>query len=228
MAMKTSLRPLAAVVILAASLLVASCSATGTTSPTPSTATGQAATGWVQLAQAGGEKQMQWKQPPKMMLDKSKDYRAVMETEHGEMVLDLFARDVPNTVNNFVFLATQGYFDNTTFHRVLANFVVQGGDPTGTGMGGPGYTFANEITSHKHDAGAISMANAGPNTNGSQFFICLTAQHGLDGQYNVFGQLVDGWDVLKAIRLRDPDAVPPPTYPGDKLISVRIEVKDAS
>jgi peptidyl-prolyl cis-trans isomerase B (cyclophilin B) len=168
---------------------------------------------------------MQWKQAPKMALDKSKEYRAIMVTEKGTMVLELFANDVPNTVNNFVFLATHGFYDNTTFHRVLANFVVQGGDPTGTGRGGPGYTFANEITSHKHDAGAISMANAGPNTNGSQFFICLTAQHGLDGSYNVFGQLVEGMDVLKSIRLRDPEQNP--QTPGDKLISVRIEVKDA-
>lgn len=223
MGTKTALRLLVAAVILAASLLAASCSGTGTPSTTSSI--GKTGTEWVQLAQAGGEKQMQWKQP-KQVIDKSKQYRAVMETERGKMVLELFAKDVPNTVNNFVFLATQGYFDNTTFHRVLANFVVQGGDPTGTGSGGPGYTFANEITSHKHEAGAISMANAGPNTNGSQFFICLTAQPRLDGSYNVFGQLVDGWDVLRSIKLRDPDKNP--QYPGDKLISVRIEVKDAS
>ena len=138
MGMKTSPKLLAVIVILAIGLLVASCSGTGTTSPAPSTATGQPVSGWVQLAQAGGEKQMQWKQPPKMMLDKSKQYRAVMETEHGQMVLELFAKDVPNTVNSFVFLATQGFYDNTTFHRVLANFVVQGGDPTGTGIGRPG------------------------------------------------------------------------------------------
>jgi peptidyl-prolyl cis-trans isomerase B (cyclophilin B) len=222
---KTALRSLVAATILAAGLVAASCSGTGTTSTAPAT-TGQADAGWVQLAQTGGEKQMQWKQPPKMMIDKSKEYRAIMETEHGEMVLDLYAKDVPNTVNNFVFLATQGFYDNTTFHRVLANFVVQGGDPTGTGSGGPGYIFANEITSHKHEAGAISMANAGPNTNGSQFFICLTALPSLDGSYNVFGQLVEGWDVLRGIKLRDPDTHP--NYPGDKLISVRIEVKNAS
>ena len=159
------------------------------------------------------------------MIDKSKEYRAIMETEKGTMVLELFAKDAPNTVNNFVFLATNGFYDNTTFHRVIANFMVQGGDPTGTGRGGPGYAFDNEITSHGHDAGALSMANAGPNTNGSQFFICLTDQHRLDGSYSVFGQLVEGMDVLKSIRLRDPSSVPPPDYPGDKLISVRIEEK---
>ncbi len=226
MRVKTLLRPLAAVAIVAVGLLVASCSGTGTTSPAPSTAMGQTVAGWVQLPQAGGEKQMQWKQPPKMMLDKSKEYRAIMETDQGKLVLDLFAKDVPNTVNNFVFLATQGYYDNTTFHRVIPGFMAQGGDPTGTGSGSPGYTFANEITSHGHDAGALSMANAGANTNGSQFFICYTDQHRLDGSYNVFGQLVQGMDVLQKLKPRDPDQKP--AFQGSKLISVRIEVRDAS
>ncbi len=168
---------------------------------------------------------LQWKEPPKMMIDTNKQYRAIMETEHGKMVLELFAKDVPKTVNNFVFLATRGYYDNTTFHRVLANFMAQGGDPTGTGSGSPGYTFANEITSHKHVVGALSMAHSSlPNSNGSQFFICFTAQPRLDGQYSVFGQLVEGMDVLKSISLRDPDANP--QYQGDKLLSVRIEVKE--
>jgi len=167
---------------------------------------------------------MQWSTPPAMMIDTGKQYRAVMETAHGKMVLELFAGDVPNTVNNFVFLATQGYYDNTTFHRVLADFMVQGGDPTGTGSGGPGYTFANEITSHKHVAGTLSMARTMlPDTNGSQFFICFKAQPTLDGQYSVFGQLVEGMDVLTKIRLRDPQTNP--AYEGDKLLSVTIEVK---
>jgi peptidyl-prolyl cis-trans isomerase B (cyclophilin B) len=174
--------------------------------------------------QTEGGQVLQWKEPPKMMIDTDKQYRAIMETEHGTMVLELFAKDVPITVNNFVFLATHGYYDNTTFHRVLANFMAQGGDPTGTGSGGPGYYIPLEVTSHKHVVGAISMARAtDPNTNGSQFFICFTDQPGLDGQYSVFGQLVEGMDVLKSIRLRDPSTNP--SYPGDKLISVRIEVK---
>jgi cyclophilin family peptidyl-prolyl cis-trans isomerase len=180
---------------------------------------------WIQLTtQEKGDQVLQWNEPPKMMIDTHKQYRAIMETEHGKMVLELFASDVPHTVNNFVFLATQGYYDNTTFHRVIADFMAQGGDPSGTGSGGPGYTFANEITSHKHVAGTLSMARtARPDTNGSQFFICLKAQPGLDGQYSVFGQLVEGMDVLQKIRLRDPSKNP--SYSGDKLLSVRIEVK---
>ena len=183
---------------------------------------------WTQLPmQTKGDSVLQWNESPKMMIDTDKEYRAIMETEHGEMVLELFAKDVPKTVNNFVFLATNGYYDNTTFHRVLAGFMAQGGDPTGTGSGGPGYVFANEITSHKHVAGALSMARTSlPDTNGSQFFICFQAQPTLDGLYSVFGQLVEGTDVLKQIRLRDPRTNP--QYEGDKLLSVRIEVKERS
>jgi cyclophilin family peptidyl-prolyl cis-trans isomerase len=225
MGLKTAARLLAAAAVLSAGLLAASCSEQTTTSPAPAI-TGEAPSGWVQLTTETGEgRPMQWSEPPKMMLDGSKEYRAIMETEKGTMVLELFAKDVPNTVNSFVFLATHGYYDGTTFHRVLPEFMAQGGDPTGTGGGGPGYTFANEITSHTHEAGALSMAHSIiPDSNGSQFFICLTAQHRLDGQYSVFGQLVEGWDVLRSIRLRDPDQNP--QYQGDKLISVRIEVKD--
>jgi cyclophilin family peptidyl-prolyl cis-trans isomerase len=180
---------------------------------------------WVQLpTEIKGDKVLQWKEPPKMMIDTNKQYRAIMETEHGKMVLELFAKDVPKTVNNFVFLATQGYYDNTTFHRVLADFMAQGGDPTGSGSGGPGYGFANEITSHKHVVGSLSMANTGlPNSNGSQFFITFVATPWLDGKHSVFGQLIEGTDVLKQIRLRDPSKNP--SYPGDKLLSVKIEVK---
>ncbi len=180
---------------------------------------------WTPLpAQTKGDGMLQWSEPPAMMIDTNKEYRAIMETEYGKMVLELYAKDVPITVNNFVFLATQGYYDNTTFHRVIADFMVQGGDPTGTGSGGPGYTFANEITSYKHIAGALSMANTGqPNSNGSQFFITLVATPWLDGQHTVFGCLVEGADVLKKIRLRDPSTNP--TYEGDKLLSVKIEVR---
>ena len=164
---------------------------------------------------------MQWNTPPQMSIDPDKKYTAVIEMEKGDLVLELFARDVPVTVNNFVFLARQGYYDNSTFHRVLRDFMAQGGDPTGTGAGSPGYTFPNEITSHKHVVGAISMANAGrPNTNGSQFFICYQAQPSLDGDYSVFGQLVEGMDVLLSLRLRDPDKFP--DYEGDKVITIRI------
>lgn len=133
---------------------------------------------------------------PPMVIDQNKQYTALIETNKGNLTLELFAKDVPKTVNSFVFLARDGYFDGVTFHRVIPGFMAQGGDPTGTGRGNPGYQFDNEITSHTHVAGALSMANAGPNTNGSQFFICYTDQHQLDGDYSVFGQLTEGMDVL--------------------------------
>ncbi len=137
--------------------------------------------------------------PPPMKIDTSKQYTATIETEKGNLVLELFASDVPLTVNNFVFLSREGFYDNTTFHRVLPDFMVQGGDPTGTGTGGPGYKFADEFTERTHVAGALSMANAGPNTNGSQFFITYAPQHHLDGRHSVFGQLIEGMDVLERI-----------------------------
>ena len=163
---------------------------------------------------------MQWDSPPEMIIDTSKKYTAVMETVKGTMVIELFAADVPKTVNNFVFLAKQGYYDGTTFHRVIPGFMAQGGDPTGTGRGGPGYKFEDEFTSHGHEAGTLSMANAGPNTNGSQFFICYAPQHGLDGRHSVFGQLTEGMDVLENITPRDPTNNP--QFEGDKIIRVTI------
>ena len=141
--------------------------------------------------------------PPPMLIDTSKQYIAIIETEKGNLVLELFASDVPITVNNFVFLAGEGFYDGTTFHRVIAGFVAQGGDPTGTGIGNPGYFFADEFTEHTHIAGALSMANSGPNTNGCQFFITYTPQHHLDGKHSVFGQLIEGMDVLQEIRQGD-------------------------
>ena len=142
---------------------------------------------------------MNYSEPPEMIIDTKKQYTATIETGKGNLVLELFAADVPVTVNNFVFLAREGFYDNTTFHRVIADFMAQGGDPTGTGRGGPGYSFADEFTKHAHCSGALSMANAGPNTNGSQFFITYTPQPHLDNHHSVFGQLIEGMDVLKAI-----------------------------
>ncbi len=166
-------------------------------------------------------KPMQWNTPPQMSIDPDKQYTAIIETEKGDLVLELFAKDVPVTVNNFVFLARQGYYDNSTFHRVIRDFMAQGGDPTGTGSGGPGYTFPNEITSHKHVVGAISMAHSSaPNSNGSQWFICYQPQPTLDGGYSVFGQLVEGMDVLLSITPRDPTQAP--DYEGDRVITIRI------
>ena len=137
------------------------------------------------------------------MIDIGKQYTATIETEKGNLVLELFARDVPITVNSFVFLSREGFYDGTTFHRVIEDFMAQAGDPTGTGYGGPGYSFVDEFTEHKHYPGALSMANAGPNTNGSQFFITYTPQPSLDGKHSVFGQLIEGMDVLKTIEQDD-------------------------
>lgn len=141
--------------------------------------------------------------PPPMMLDTNKQYTATIETEKGNLVLELFASDVPMTVNNFVFLAREGFYDGLAFHRVISDFMVQGGCPVGDGRGGPGYQSDDEITEHTHVAGALSMANSGPNTNGSQFFITYTPQHHLDGHHSVFGQLVEGTDVLESIEQGD-------------------------
>ena len=164
---------------------------------------------------------MQWDSPPPMVIDADKEYTAYIETEKGALVLELFAKDVPRTVNNFVFLAREGYYDGSTFHRVLLGFMAQGGDPTGTGSGGPGYRFEDEFTEHGHDAGALSMANAGPNTNGSQFFITYVPVHQLDGKHTVFGKLIEGMDVLESITPRDPSQNP--QFEGDKIIRVTIK-----
>ncbi|MEE8419260.1 MAG: peptidylprolyl isomerase [Dehalococcoidales bacterium] len=144
-----------------------------------------------------------YSEPPLMVIDTDKQFTATIETEKGNIVLELFAGDVPITVNNFVFLAREGFYDGTTFHRIIAGFMAQGGDPTGTGMGGPGYSFADEFTSHTHVTGALSMANAGPDTNGSQFFITYAPQHHLDNHHSVFGQLTDGMAVLEALENGD-------------------------
>jgi cyclophilin family peptidyl-prolyl cis-trans isomerase len=150
--------------------------------------------------------QRSWNAPPHLTLDLSKSYQARMKTDVGEMVFELHADRAPKTVNNFVFLAREGFYDGVVFHRVIANFMVQGGDPTGTGSGGPGYNFGDEFhPTLRHDGpGILSMANAGPNTNGSQFFITHVATPWLDDKHTVFGRLKDGLDVLMAIPPRDP------------------------
>ena len=160
---------------------------------------------------------------PPLLADTSKKYTAYMETEKGTLVIELFAEDVPLTVSNFVHLASQGFYDGTTFHRVLPDFMAQGGDPTGTGSGGPGYKFADEFSEHHHVAGSLSMANSGPNTNGSQFFITYEATPWLDGKHSVFGQLIEGMDVLKSLTPRDPGKNP--QQEGAKILSVKITVE---
>lgn len=148
----------------------------------------------------------QWSTPPAMVIDSSKSYSAVLSTDKGDITLQLHADKVPNTVNNFVFLARDGFYDGTYFHRVISDFMVQGGDPTGTGTGGPGYRFTDEIDiSLRHSKpGILSMANSGPNTNGSQFFITHIATPWLDDKHSVFGEVSDGMDVFLSIPARDP------------------------
>lgn len=164
----------------------------------------------------------QWNTPPAMQIDPKKNYKARMETDKGTMVIELFADKAPKTVNNFVFLSREGFYDGIIFHRVIADFMVQGGDPTGKGIGGPGYKFADEFAPGlKHDKpGVLSMANAGPNTNGSQFFITHVPTPWLDGKHSVFGQVTEGMDVLMSIPPRDPAR---PEYPGVKILRVTIE-----
>lgn len=164
----------------------------------------------------------QWSTPPAMQIDPKKQYKAHMETDKGTMVIELFADKTPMTVNNFVFLCREGFYDGVIFHRVIDNFMVQGGDPTGTGRGGPGYKFGDEFhTSLKHTKqGILSMANAGPGTNGSQFFITHGPTPHLDNKHSVFGQVAEGLDVLMSIPARDPGNA---NAPAVKIIRVTIE-----
>ena len=148
----------------------------------------------------------QYSSPPEMSIDPSKKYSATLETSRGSITCDLYPDAAPNTVSNFVFLAKEGFYDGTVFHRVIPDFMVQGGDPTGTGRGGPGYKFKDELTPgkfKKHQKGSLSMANAGPNTNGSQFFITHVATDWLDGKHTVFGQVTSGQEVVDSIKQGD-------------------------
>jgi cyclophilin family peptidyl-prolyl cis-trans isomerase len=164
----------------------------------------------------------QWSKPPAMEIDPKKQYTATLDTEKGKIVIQLFADKVPETVNNFVFLARQGFYDGTIFHRVIKDFMAQGGDPTGTGRGGPGYKFKDEFhpTLHHDKPGILSMANAGPGTNGSQFFITHVPTPWLDNKHSVFGYVTQGMDVLLSIQPRDPQRLDSPAV---HLISVTIQ-----
>lgn len=147
----------------------------------------------------------QWSSPPEMQIDADGSYTVSMETNKGTIELELYAAAAPKTVNNFVFLAREGFYDGVIFHRVIADFMIQGGDPTGTGTGGPGYRFEDEFEGnpHQHERGSLSMANAGPGTNGSQFFICHGPQPHLNGRHTVFGKVTEGLDVVDAIAAGD-------------------------
>jgi peptidyl-prolyl cis-trans isomerase B (cyclophilin B) len=154
----------------------------------------------------------QWDAPPEMQIDVSKNYSVTLTTNRGAIELELYPQHAPETVNNFVFLAKQGFYDGVSFHRVIANFMIQGGDPTGSGSGGPGYRFADECDGNplKHEAHVISMANAGPNTNGSQFFITHLPTPHLDGRHTVFGKVTSGQEVVDAVEQ------------GDTMVSVEV------
>lgn len=164
----------------------------------------------------------QWAKPPDMVIDAKKKYTATIHTDLGDIVIQLHADLVPRTVNNFVFLAREGFYDGTIFHRVIADFMAQGGDPTGTGRGGPGYQFKDEFSpTLKHDKpGILSMANAGPNTNGSQFFITHVPTPWLDNKHAVFGHVTGGMKVLMAIPPRDPGR---PQSAGVTIKSIEIQ-----
>ncbi len=156
-----------------------------------------------------------------MTTDPQEQYTATLRTEKGDIVIALRADKTPITVDNFVKLARDGYYNNSTFHRVLPGFMAQGGDPTGTGAGGPGYTIPDEFTDLAHERGVISMANTGqPNSGGAQFFITFVPTPHLDGRHTVFGAVIDGMDVVDSLTPRDPTQSP--DFPGDTLIEVLI------
>jgi cyclophilin family peptidyl-prolyl cis-trans isomerase len=159
--------------------------------------------------------------PPTGALDTTKSYTARFRTDRGEFLVELYADRAPRTVENFVNLARAGFYDGTTFHRVINGFMAQGGDPTGTGTGGPGYQFGDEFHPElRHDApGVLSMANAGPGTNGSQFFITFGPTPHLDDRHSVFGKVVEGMDVVRSIRERDPQR---DREPGDRIETIEI------
>jgi len=154
----------------------------------------------------------QWNTKPDMKIDVKKSYTAMMNTNRGMIEIKLYPEHAPITVNNFVFLAKEGFYDGVSFHRVIEDFVIQGGDPTGTGSGGPGYKFEDEFKNNplRHDRCAMSMANAGPGTNGSQFFITHSPQPHLNGKHTVFGKVMNGFEVVDSIEQ------------GDKMIEVTI------
>ncbi|MFZ5909822.1 MAG: peptidylprolyl isomerase [Chloroflexota bacterium] len=183
-----------------------------------------AAIAWIVWPKSGAKagEPKQYDAPPPMTIDVNKDYYATVKMEKGgEFVIQLYPDKAPITVNSFVFLAREGYFDGSTFHRVLEGFMAQGGDPTGTGTGGPGYQFVNEDSDLTFDkAGVVAMANAGRDTNGSQFFITFGPAPQLNGGYTIFGQVIEGMEVVNGITRRDPTQNP--SYTGDVMESVTI------
>jgi len=171
---------------------------------------------------SGGSK-LQWKNPPAMTIDQNKQYTATIKTNYGDIVVQLLPKEAPVTVNNFVFLSRQGFYNNVKFHRVVAGFMIQTGDPTGTGAGGPGYQFADELpVKRQYAPGIVAMANAGANTNGSQFFICTgSTSKNLNSypNYTIFGQVTAGMDVAQKI-----ENVPVGRSPSGEVSSPTVDV----
>lgn len=160
-----------------------------------------------------------WDEPPEMTIDPEGQYTAIIKTDHGDMKVRLMPDVAPASVNNFVFLAREGFYDGCTFHRVIPGFVAQGGDPTGTGSGGPGYQFSDELNETPFEQGILGMANAGPNTNGSQFYLMLDEASHLTGRYTAFGKIEEGLDVLLALKERDPATA---SEPGEVINTIEI------
>lgn len=204
------------VMVLMAALVIVSC--TDLKSGSESATQGEG-----ELPASSGQEIQQWASPPALTIDPVSIYLATFKTERGDIKVQLFAAQAPNTVNNFVFLAQEGFYDNTTFHRVIPGFMAQGGDPTGTGTGGPGYRFEDEFDPGLRfdEGGYLAMANAGPDTNGSQFFLTFVATPHLNDQHTIFGKVVEGMDVLLSLSPRDPTQNPEKL--GDRLLSVQIE-----
>lgn len=208
---------LAVLILILIVLFISSC-----TAPTGATEGSQEVEEGAAAALEPADRNGMYDDSPGMTIDPNVEYHAVFKTEKGDMRVKLFAEEAPVTVNNFVFLARDGFYNDTHFHRVLKDFMAQGGDPTNTGAGGPGYQFQDEtLASLQFDrAGLLAMANAGPNTNGSQFFITFAETPWLNGNHTIFGEVVDGMDVLFSLSLRDPRAA---DSPGDLLKTVEIE-----
>ena len=204
-------------ILMLMAFLISSC-----TAPTPAVEESQEAEEGAAAALEPADRNGMYETGPDMTIDTEAEYHAVFKTEKGDIRIKLFSQEAPITVNNFVFLARDGFYNDTHFHRVLENFMAQGGDPSNTGAGGPGYQFQDEIVaSLQFDrAGLLAMANAGPNTNGSQFFITFAETPWLNGNHTIFGEVVEGMDVLFSISLRDPMAA---SSPGDRLETVEIE-----
>lgn len=190
--------------------------ATGTAAAGATTASGTA------LASPTSTVQRRFSAPPEMSIDPEKQYFATLATDKGNIRIQLFPKEAPQSVNNFVFLARNDFYDGLTFHRVLDGFVAQGGDPQGNGTGGPGYTLPRERNDLRHEAGALAMAASAQGVSGSQFYITLAPQPSLDGNYQVFGKVVSGQEIVQALTKRDPDKNAR-AAPGDKILDITIE-----